>query len=703
MSQPIVAICTDHAADAKTLLEQTLEKAAFWKGIEQVRKKKKLAASDFRIVIKPDMGIYEGNGTTGTDPALVEHLMGLLAGRGYTNMAIADADEEASLWLDNREVYSLADLIGYRYVTANGTAYEVVSLSEDLKDAAFEPSSVLYGATLSAHWQEAHFRILFSKNKTDEEFYYALCLKTLMDILPLKAKGYHYYHGHKPEEVALELLKRGHVHFCLIDAYISNHGMQGLRHSHPLETHTFIASNHLLLADWAGALKMGLDPYVSSINGHALQQAGLPAKYKIEGDFCPYAGWKNVPLLLATSVKARNANPLMRQLANAWLQTVDTDLFPFKNVTDAQANQFLAPLVKDVDQHPLAYSALIALNYFLAGFNKSIHAYRTLYNKEKIVRQQVALGFEVDEFTLQDFEAIENYIVPLSHITAHTPPDANRLKWRYINDSVLFEFSRTLPYDYTAFISKVDISQSVQYMYDNIGGVVVVVKKNSKGQTVYQAERDIYLPQPNWMVLFGSDPIDVCKIEVIRYGKNYQTIYWRTVKSLNHSAVYDDGLVTFSAYKKGITEIKIVARQRFALPLFWQVFNIDYLPQVKDALVSDSYIRFFSRTIANFEAAYEGRHPQIGRTISATEQEAEKLLPTLQIDQLKEVLGLFSGMVTQWTGKEKAGPMAVDDDGYQHFRKANGDTKGGSALLQSFVADLTKAVQKDIRYISHLK
>jgi hypothetical protein len=480
--------------------------------------------------------------------------------------------------------------------------------------------------------------------------------------------------------------------------------MQGARHSKILLTNTFIAGDNILLTDWVAALKMGLDPYCSLINSYSLKSIGLPLKYKINGDLISYENWQNVTKLLAESTQARNKNPAIRQLSSAWLQQVDTEIFPFKNVADAQINKFLSPVIKNIDTHPLAYSALVALNYALGGIQQFIEGWQTLYDKEKIYRQNTELGFDINEYSPPDFEAIENYILPLAQLVTATSPDANGIKWRYIDSSVLFEYARTLPYDYKFFISRVDIAQAVQYMFDNIGGARIPVKTDDKQNVLYQAERDIYLPQPNWMVLFGGKPIDVCKIEVIRYTANSQTILWRTVKSINQSAEFDDGLVSFTAKQKGITEIKIVARQKFALPLFWQVFNMDYLPAMKDALVSDSYMRFFTRTIANFEAACEGRNPRLGKTADPSWGENNEVNHPLEAEQFKNLFAVFSGLAEKFIKQKgilKKASSYKDEDGYMHFDGNKNENDQG--IVKSFVTDVTQAIQKDIKYITGIK
>jgi len=696
-----VTVCTDTQTEAESLLAATLEQSGFWNYLDEKRKKINVPPENFCVLIKPDLEFYEVPSATGTDPALVEHLVSLLAKKGYTNVIIADGDDAAGLWLENRDIYALAELVGYKYKTRDGVDYQVLSLSENLENAGFDNASLLKDAQLSAHWLHSHFRIVFCKNKTDEEFYYSLGLKSLINILPQKAKHYHYYFRFRPEEIASALLERNEVDFCIIDAWQSNNGKQGSRHSNPLLTNTFIAGNNILLTDWAASLKMGIDPYSSAINSYALKKYGLPKKYSIKGQLDAYNGWISVPLVLSESTRTRNKNPVIRQLADAWLQSVDTDIFPFKNVADAQVNKFIAPVVKDIDNHPLAYSALVSLNYLLAGMQRFLEGWQTLYNKEKIYRQQTELGFSIEDYESADFEDVENYIRPLMQIVQHTAPDKNGLKWRYIDESVLFEFTRTLPYDYDLFVKKVDIAASVQNMFDNIGGARVAVKTHENGKVLYQAERDIYLPQPNWMVLFGGQPIDASKIEVLRYTETNQSIFWRTVKSLNNSAEFDDGMVSFSSLQKGITEIKIVARQKFALPLFWKVFNIDYVPKVKDALVSSSYIQFFSKTIANFEAVYEGRNPGTGRLPDPSWGENDIHNHPLQADQIKNILALFTGLAEKWLGKKSTPDnqlLFIDEKGYSHF--ASGKSTDANEMVRSFVLDISNAIKKDIQYLT---
>ena len=582
--ESVVVIGSRKDGNARRLLEETLEQAGFWKRIERERRSCRVEKSDFRVVIKPDLEFFDRDAATGTDPELVEQLILLLHRRGYRQVVVADGMGCADLWLDNRDVPVLADLAGYRYVTDDNKPYTVVNLSEEVVENVFPENTVLSGSGLGRTWLEAHFRIGVAKNKTHDEYYFSLGLQNLLSVLPLRDKDYHYRHRLDSGDVLMELMERTPVHFSIIDALVSNHGSDGIHTHNPLRTQTVIASDHLLLADWAAALKMGLDPYASPVNARALRDIGLPKRHRIQGDLTPYEGWKNVPPLLADSIRKRNRSVSIMQMVRPWLQTVNTELFPFKNGVDERMNRLIGEYVRNTDRHPAAQMISVGINYLLAGSHNLLECYEVMFDKERVRRKHSTLGLDLSQYRLSDYEAIIDYMEPLAEIAAGTPPDRNGLRWRYIDQSVLFEFRRTLPIDYDAFVKRVDIGAAVRMMNDNIGGVCVPVSEDQRHRVTHQAERDIYLPQPNWMVWFGGQFIDVGKLEFIRYEKSRQQIFWRTVASANDSATYDDGIVTFARDAEGMTAIDIVARQQFTLPLFWQVVNVDLIPQIKDSV-----------------------------------------------------------------------------------------------------------------------
>src|SRR6201999_4346249 len=109
-----------------------------------------------------------------------------------------------------------------------------------------------------------------------------------------------------------------------------------------------------------------------------------------------------------------------------------------------------------------------------------------------------------------------------------------------VDDAIVFRYARDLPIEFDLFVRRVDIARTIQFMNDYLGGVLVELAHDRSGRPVRQAERNIYLPQPNYLVLYQGKPIDVSKLEVVEYGADRHRLYWKTIKSENGSATYDD-------------------------------------------------------------------------------------------------------------------------------------------------------------------
>ena len=699
--------------DKFKLFSETLRLAGFWKKIESERKIDKTAKKLFRIVIKPNLEIFDTDAPTGTDPEIVEHLVFLLHKKGYMNVVVADGLGSADLWLENRDVPILADLVGYHYKTEDGKPYDIINLSEDLIKVNFPKEGTLRGTELAKSWINAQFRINIAKNKTDDEGVFSLCLQNLIGVLPLRDKEYHYYHRLKPGDVCVDLLKQTPVHFSIVDAFVSNHGSDGTHASNPLLTKTYIASDDLLLADWVAALKMGADPYASSLSATALRTIGLPSKYKIKGNLAPYEGWINTHPALSDSVRKRNQSFIANRKASNWFQSVNRELFPFKNEIDDKINLFISKYLSNTDNHFNKLLVKVLCNFLFANFYNIVESWRILFDKDKLRQKQTALGFDLKKYSVSDYESLVDYMQPLAQIAGQTPPDVNGLRWRYIDNSVLFEFSRHIPVKYDKFISRVKISNAVNMMNDYIGGACVPVLIDKQGRITHQAERNIYLPQPNWMAAFGATVIDVCKIELIHYKNDYHRIFWRTVSSLNNSASFDDGIVTFARDGNNGTKITIVARQKFKLPLVWEIINLDKIPEIKDFLVSNSYITFFSRTIANFEAAYEERSTITGLPWQADYGEVGAVVnntPQINIVEIFEKSGsLLESLLNN--KKDDQRDAFVDEDGFSHFAGNDNDNQSendnisskisSTNTVQSFFSDLFSAVKRDLGVINN--
>lgn len=677
-----VAVVLSGGDDRFALLERVLQQSGFWIRLEEKRFRAGSDPADFAILIKPDMAACELTGSTATDPALVEHLIDLLHARGYSRIAVGESRDSLDNWLENRDVQILADILGYRYITPDGNDYDVIDLAEDTLPGPFAASSLLAHSELARAWCEAGFRILFSKNKTDDENAVRLCLDNLLSLLPLKDKDYHYKHRLDRAGVLLELQNHAEADFCLIDAWISNHGSAGSRVARPLETRTLIAGANLLLVDFAATSKMGLDFDASPPHRRACERFGLPSPHRIDGDLTPYAGWINVQPLLLDANRRRAQWVELDQILQPWLQTVDHEVFAFKDPVNARINAWVSGYLQRVDDNANLFSSLLAINYLLAFVYLAIDTLRVMHWKDSLRHREAPLNIDIGAYPLEAYAAIADYLEPLEAHTLELSADSNGLRWKFHDDgSVLFEFSRVIPVDYDDFVANVDISKSIQYMTDYIGGQIIPVRQDKQGRVTHQVERNLYLPQPNYLVFYQGQDIDVSKLEYFRYGDEQQQMLWQTVKSENGSASYDDGIVRFIKHGEDATLVSIFGRQQFTLPLFWQLVDLDNFPLVKERLFNHAYTSFFTQTMANFEAVYEGRDVRIGKRWDPDFGEAGAARQGSPSDRLVELLtqagdffernlpdreGLLSSLFTPY----KPTPEYIDDNGFAHFRSA---------------------------------
>src|SRR5215470_7252270 len=148
----INAVIADGINDPARLLARPLEEAGLWDGLRQTA-----AATDpalLRIVIKPELGAFALGSPAATEPAVVELLIDLLHDAGFTNVTVVAARDSSALWAENRDVLVLADLLGYKFSTEKGRAYEIVDLGEDLVPGGFSNASVLRGSNIARIWLE---------------------------------------------------------------------------------------------------------------------------------------------------------------------------------------------------------------------------------------------------------------------------------------------------------------------------------------------------------------------------------------------------------------------------------------------------------------------------------------------------------------------------------------------------------------------
>jgi uncharacterized protein (DUF362 family) len=722
-----VTITQQLGAKPLELLEKALAFGDFWKHIERVRRATGLRRDRFRIIIKPDLDFYDSQKIGGTDPALVEHLIDLLNDRGFRLILIGDGHNEPDAWLHNRDPLIVPELAGYRFVTAKGRSYDIVDLHGELKapNASFSRSSI----PISKHWSEADFRINFAKNKTHEEHAYALCAHNLAGLTVTK-DTVNTVGRRIAAEVCLQVLRKAPPHFNIIDAFHSCHGGAGHRAPTQIQTHVFVASENALLADWVGAAKMGVDPHASPVNRAALKHIGLPTRYEICGDLSQYPFWRNVHPLILHSAQLRNRADGLGQISTSWFQSVDREHFPFKDFYNDRINSFIAPLMAQLDENPRSFLAVVCLNYAIAKIASVILAQYTMYSKNRLLWRDAPLTIDPHAYELGKYEEIPGYLEPFMQLLQGSPANRNGLRWRHIDGSVLFSCSHVLPIPYDKFVRAVDIASTIQYMNDYIGGSTVAVRRDGRRRVTHQAERNLYLQQPNWMVLFGGEMIDVEKLEFIEYKRNRQSIYWRTVGSPNGSASHDDGCVTFLRSGVGQTNVQIFARQQFALPLFFKFFDINMAPGIRDPIIESGYTNFFAGTIANLQARYDGRSYRIGNDANQTGTRDGS-----QVGEFARYFATAAAAVAEllrhrqdwfsnggWLfragsgGNADRGRKDVDRHGFRHFSHSPGLRTGGpnrsdeatvaglAALMRDlpdFAMGLADAVSKDLDRVAN--
>jgi hypothetical protein len=322
--------------------------------------------------------------------------------------------------------------------------------------------------------------------------------------------------------------------------------------------------------------------------------------------------------------------------------------------------QILGRFVRSEVQSPVAPLTAEAIASAMSAWAESLSAWRANFAKDHVPRITAPLGFDPGRYRTADYEAIPSYLEAFSALLGAAGREEPWLRWCYFDGAVLFEVEREVNASFDEFVDRVDVAEGISIMADYLGGRRVVVAQDDQNRPIRQAERNIYLPQPNYLAFWGGKTIDVCKIELVQHEAGRHRLYWRTIASPNDSAVYDDGVLTFADTGDDRTRITISGRQQFRLPLFWQVVDLDRYPAIKNELVTDAYRRFFSATFDNFEACFEGRRYRIGAEASTP----SRGLPT-------EGLATYLDIGREWLAERTAPPARagheVDEHGFRHF------------------------------------
>ncbi|GHG50153.1 hypothetical protein [Streptomyces griseocarneus] len=267
------------------------------------------------------------------------------------------------------------------------------------------------------------------------------------------------------------------------------------------------------------------------------------------------------------------------------------------------------------------------------------------------------LGVDARAFAPAEFEAVARHLEPLDQLIAAVPPSADGMRWRYLDEVVLFRCEQEVPVPFDEFTTSLDISQVIGLTSGYLGGRTDVRARDEAGRPIRQVERSISRAQPAYLALSGADVLDVCKLETIDYGPDEQLLRWRQVHSANGSALQDDGSVSFARTTDG-TGVTICAYQQFALPPLWQAITPVLWSAVRRALVEDAYRRSFHTTLSTIAAHGRGNTVPVAGTASA----ASPLRDT--VARVAEPLTLLAGLAP-WRPTR---PESTDSSGFRHFR-----------------------------------
>jgi hypothetical protein len=704
MASATVAVAEDAAKAARELLDAALRGCGF-EGIVAAR-----GAS--RALVLLDLCGFELDSAALPSRELVEHLLDRLAAIGWRDIGIALTADSSSTFADNRSAAALADLFGYQYQTSSGTAYDVVDLSEDLIEAGFPAGSVLDGALLSRAWLECGLRIVLAKAATDIPEGIVLVANALFAALPMHDKDYFYRLTLDPVDVVTLLLDRCPIALAIVDGIAAPEGSGGRTIPRASSSAFIVAGTDVLAVDCVAAGKLGADPALSPLLRGLLERRSLPVFKELCGPLQPVPGFRLPDPWLLDSARWRDSSTYLARLVAPWLRRVDTSLFPFKNPLDAMINAQLSPRIADPDADAAARAWLIYANTLCATLQRSLQAWRVNYSKDRVERRIAGVSMETvscddaDYVLMQrELEELQCWLgAPQEYLLQPT------LHWRELAGATIFSCRRRFPVPFGIFTSHVDVSRSIQYMNDYLGGRILVLERDASGRPLRQVERNLYLPQPNYLAWWGALPIDVSKIESVFYGADDHRMYWKTIKSENDSASFDDGIIEFRG-EGGDTLVTVFGRQLFALPPPLDRAALDRAPQLKAQLLEHAYRQFFARTFSNFEALCEGRDIRVGRAVVPPREPG--VVPERPIDSLGDITAQVIELLGPWVhrllaqSQERSSrpPTATDELGYAHFQAATVPAPSAAApdplatWLGDFWSGYLEALSRDALHI----
>jgi hypothetical protein len=594
--------------------------------------------------------------------ALVAAAVDLLLDSGFAEVVVGSTVRTADRDRGHDSVEALAAAAGYTGRTPSGRSYELVDLLAQTVPADVPTSSVLDVAELSAAWVQAQVRVLICRSVSDALDGFAGALDALLVVVAAVP-------GADAADVAADLLLHYPPTLAVADATTSSHGPDGRHVLRELDTRTLVAATDALRLDVVLAGLQGEDPAASRLVQRSLSRRP-PDPGRVVGDLTPFPGWVRAHPLVRDAARRATGSPDVARLLAAATGGPDRGARGEDAVLNALRG-LLTPLVAAADD-PVARGLLVGLLGAVSAVAQQVEGWTTTLAKDRVRRVTVPLGFDPASWDATSYDELPGLLGELDELLAGIPEVPGAMRWRLLDRSVVFETSRVVAAPFDDFAARVDVAQGISLMADYLGGRRVAVSTDADGRPVRQAERNLYLPQPNYLAHWGGLPIDVCKIELVQRDDTRHALHWRTVLSPNGSATYDDGTLSFTNVGGGRTRLAVRGRQLFTLPAFWAAVDLDRLPEVKDDLVQDAYRRFFTATFDNLEACYEGREFRIGR-------DAEDDGP-LVTQTVKSLLDLASQWLDErrsgWVSVPQASPPQVDVHGFRHFRGDPGSTGG---------------------------
>lgn len=570
----------------------------------------------------------------------------------------------------HRSVSGLARQAGLTGRTPRGRAYSVADLGEDTVPASVPLSSVLAEQPVSRLWSSAGTRVVVGRAVTDLVDAYAACLATLLGAVPEVA-------GAEPADVATDLLRHLPPTLCVVDSLVTSDGADGGRILTPVATDTVVVATDALGADCAVAGMLGCDRSSSRLVARALEVLGPPTGL-VDGDLSPFAGIRLAPPLAREAARRATSDARLARVLSAATGGPDDDAVPVDSVLAALRSIVTPAAQAAVD--PVGQVGLVGLLGAVAAVSQTGQAWATGLDKARVDRRVVPLGFDPADHPDSAYDGLPEFFGPFDAVidALPLPGDPNALRWCVVDRATVFEVRREIAADFDEFVARVDVAEGISLMADYLGGRRVGLGEGTSdaeaGHTAYadgvgptrfrQAERNLYLPQPNYLAAWDGPPIDVCKIELVERGPDRHRLLWRTIKSPNDSATYDDGTLTFERSLTGEqpgTVVTIRGRQLFTLPPAWSTVDLATFPEVRDPLLEDAYRRFFTTTFDNLEACFEGREFRIGRPPPAPDEPL-----------LTESLELLLGAAGEWLRARRedrdGSPDEVDVHGFRHVR-----------------------------------